>query len=90
VRALEREFGSPLLRRGQTGVEPTAAGLFREAKGIDESVSAALTRARRATGGPRLRVTARGCDVGALMQLVQIHAATGSDAGQVEGSARRS
>src|SRR5947209_7275862 len=64
VRALEREFGSALLRRGQAGVEPTAAGavLFREAKGIDESVSAAVTRARRAVGGPRLRVTARGCD----------------------------
>lgn len=81
VRALEREFGSALLRRGPAGVEPTAAGevLFREAKGIDESVSAALARARRAAGGPGLRVTARGCDVGTLMQLVENHAKAAPD-----------
>jgi DNA-binding transcriptional LysR family regulator len=86
VRALEREFGSALLRRGPAGVELTAAGevLFREAQGIDESVSAALARARRAVVGPRLRVTARGCDVGTLMQFVRAHADTGSDTGQVE------
>ena len=81
VRALEREVGSTLLRRGPAGVEPTAAGevLFREAKGIDESVSAALARARRAAGGAGLRVTARGCDVGTLMQLVQSHAKAAFD-----------
>jgi DNA-binding transcriptional LysR family regulator len=50
VRAPEREFGSALLRRGRAGVELTAAGevLFRAAKGIDETVSAAFTRAASA------------------------------------------
>ncbi|WP_245633628.1 LysR family transcriptional regulator [Amycolatopsis jejuensis] len=73
IRALEKEFGSALLRRGRAGVELTVAGevLFREAKSLDESVTAAFTRARRAAeSGRQLRVSARGCDVATLMQLV--------------------
>ncbi|NIH78167.1 LysR family transcriptional regulator [Amycolatopsis viridis] len=73
IRVLEDEVGTALFTRGRQGAELTAAGhlLAEEGRGIDEHARAAITRvARLGQDGPRLRVTARACDVDTLQRLV--------------------
>ncbi|WP_147260495.1 LysR family transcriptional regulator [Pseudonocardia hierapolitana] len=73
IRALERELETALFIRTPQGTELTEAGraLSRDARNLIEAADAALTRAARiGREGPRLRVTARGCDVDVLQRLV--------------------
>ncbi|OXM72202.1 MULTISPECIES: LysR family transcriptional regulator [Amycolatopsis] len=73
IRALEDGVGTALFARGHRGAELTAAGrmLAEDARGIDEYARAAIARvARFGQDGPRLRVTARACDVATLQGLV--------------------
>jgi DNA-binding transcriptional LysR family regulator len=73
IRSLEDAVGTALFIRAPHGAELTEAGrmLSQEARSLVESADAALTRvARFGREGPQLRVTARGCDIDVLQQLV--------------------
>ncbi|MFD2420529.1 LysR family transcriptional regulator [Amycolatopsis pigmentata] len=73
IKALEEALGTPLFVRAQHRLELTEAGrmLTQEARTLLETANAALARvARLGREGPRLRVTARGCDIDVLQKLV--------------------
>jgi DNA-binding transcriptional LysR family regulator len=73
IRSLEDEVRTALFIRSPQGAELTEAGrvLSQEARNLVESADAALARvARFGREGPQLRVTARGCDIDVLHQLV--------------------
>lgn len=73
IRALEGELDTALFIRTSQGTELTEAGrvLARDARDLVERAEAALTRAARVgREGPRLRVTARPCEVDVLQRLV--------------------
>jgi DNA-binding transcriptional LysR family regulator len=83
IRALEGELDTVLFLRTPQGAELTEAGrvLDRDARNLLESAEAALARAARiGREGPRLRVTARGCDVDVLQRLVDSYNARYPDA----------
>jgi DNA-binding transcriptional LysR family regulator len=73
IRALEDVVGTALFVRRPQGVALTEAGrlLNDDARSLDELARAALARvARFGRDGPRLRVTARACEVDTLERLV--------------------
>ncbi|MCO5973694.1 LysR family transcriptional regulator [Actinoallomurus soli] len=73
IQALEDTVGTALFIRGPQGAELTEAGrmLSHDARGLVEFADAALTRVTRfGKEGPRLQVTARGCDVDVVHSLV--------------------
>jgi DNA-binding transcriptional LysR family regulator len=76
IRAMEDELGTALFVRRKDGAKLTEAGkvLSRDARQLVDFAHAALARSSRTgRGEPRLRVTARGCDVGVLQQLVDTY-----------------
>lgn len=73
IRSLEDAVGTALFVRGPHGAELTEAGrmLSDQARHLVAAADAALARvARFGREGPQLRVTARGCDIALLEQLV--------------------
>jgi DNA-binding transcriptional LysR family regulator len=82
VRALEATVGVPLLVRRYRDVQPTQAGrvLLEQARWIDERASAAIGLVRRAAvAPPGLRVSAPGCEVSLLDELVSSYNRTGPE-----------
>jgi DNA-binding transcriptional LysR family regulator len=89
IRALETAVGSALFQRGHHGASLTEAGrAFRDdALAVDRMARAAVSRtSRHSNVGQHLRVTARGCDIGALEVLVASYNAARGDRAPAQGA----